>query len=316
MPLIDEFNPDPVDSEIAMQYGTGGGFAQDVIMPTRTVLRDRYKGRRWNMRDYVEAGQTDSKRAPGAAAQFGKEPGVTYFTGAVTERTQRRKIVAENVNNASDPAAVVNAKIRALVNALRGEIEMEVADEVMDETAHETLECSVAWGGTNSDFLGDIDAGKEAFLLQNGMLPTHLLLPPAVMLKAFLDPELVEIRKYLGDEGLLKGTLPPLRDLEFVVPGAIRDASNPGATAVIQRIWNQDAAALLYVDPSAATDDEAMTSILRVASATSAGQDWVAKRYDHWDESTNTEIVQVATFDDWQVTSDAILLLTNPLSAT
>ncbi|HOX20997.1 MAG TPA: hypothetical protein PLI70_08735, partial [Gemmatimonadales bacterium] len=84
---IAQVNPDPVLTGIALQYGTGGGFAQDFVMPTREVAKDEFQYMIWNLRDFIQGTQFDSRRAPAAPSTRSINPAGTWVTGNVHERS-------------------------------------------------------------------------------------------------------------------------------------------------------------------------------------------------------------------------------------
>ena len=313
---IADVAPEPVLTEIAMEYGEGGGYVQDALLPTRTVARNEFKYMTWPFRDFIQGSQYDSRRAPGDTAKKVVTPKGTWDDGQVHERTLKDDLPDEVMANAANDAAYEAAIVRKITNALRLEIEIELEAEIMDDGTHSSAAASATWDhATDAAIEADIDAAKEAFLKQVGFEATHMVIPPATALVAKRDSDIRALRKATDDSLLLNGDLPPVMfGLRVVIPGAIEDTANPGQSASIARVWAQDNVSLIYVDPSASTDPTAMTAVMRFTSAANTGTDWTAYTWRDPDPSKKTNWYRVETFDDLIAVSDCIYIITNTLA--
>ena len=235
---IEDVAPDPVLTEIVLEYGEGGGFAQDEILPTRQVARNSFKYMKWAMRDFIQGSQFDSRRAPGATANRAINPDGTWHTGSVNERTLKDALPAAIMAKSATLADFEAAIARKLTNSLKLEIEIEIEAELNNTTAHAGAAVSVKWDAASAVVIEEnIDAAKEAFLLKCGFEPNVLILPPAVRQIVKRDSAIRALRKSADDSLLLNGDLPSeLFGLRLVTPGAIEDSANPAASASIARV--------------------------------------------------------------------------------
>jgi len=314
---IAQVNPDPVLTGIALQYGTGGGFAQDFVMPTREVAKDEFQYMIWNLRDFIQGTQFDSRRAPAAPSTRSINPAGTWVTGNVHERSLVDGLPDEVINNAASGVRMEEAVIRRLTNALRLEIEYELMGLLTDTATIGYDTPTVKWDASTGTITieADIDTGRERFIKACGFEPTHILLPPAVANAVKRDSTVRDLRKYTEPNLIQAGGLPPvLFGLNVVVPGAIQDTANPAAAASVARVWSTDKAVLLYVDPSAATDPTAMTSVMRFASAASVGENFVARSWRNADPSRQLTEYQVMAFDDIQLVAAAAVIINDVLT--
>ncbi len=314
---ISDVAPDPVLTEIVQEHGVGGGFAQDEIMPTRTVARNDFKYMRWAMRDFIQGSQFDSRRAPGDTAKRAITPEGSWLTGTVHERTLKDALPDEIMANAANQADYEAAIVRKLTNALRLEIENEL-EAALTTTGGSIVDAtpSVKWDAASGVTIEkNIDAAKAAFVLACGFEPNVMILPPLVRDVVKRDATIRDLRKYTEADIVKDGALPDtLFGLKLVTPGAIEDTANPGASASISRVWNGDNVVLMYVDMSAATDPTAMTAVTRFTSAANTGSQWAAYNWRDPDPSAKTSWYRVETFDDIIVTADCAYILSDVLT--
>lgn len=307
--------PDPVLTEIALEYGSGGGFVQDQILPTRVVAKKAFKYMSWAMRDFIQGSQFDSRRAPGDTAKRAITPEGTWHTGAVNERTLKDALpdeVMENVVNSADYEAAI---IKKLTSSLKLEIEIELEAALTDTGSISNAGASAVWDhATDAAIEKDIDVAREAFVKQCGFEPNVIVLPTRVADVVKRDADIRDLRKYTEPGLVMAGGLPAtLFGLQTVVPGALADSANPGAAASIARVWAGEAALLLYVDMSAASDPSAMTCVTRFAYG-AGGQQFSSYNWRDEDPSKKTTWYRVETFDDMIVTADCAYLITNCLT--
>jgi hypothetical protein len=312
---IEAVAPDPVLTEIAMENGEGGGFASEELVPSRGVPRKDFKYMRWDMGDHIQGVQFDSRRAPGDAAKRVTTPGGTWYTGAVEDRALADNLPDEIMDNAVNGADYEASIVKKITNSLRLEIEIAVEAELNNTTTHTDATPSVKWDAASAVTIEkNIDAAKEAFLLQCGFEANYIVLPPAVRQVVKRDSTLRNLRVYTESDIIQDGDVPAqLFGLKTVSPGAIENSANPAQTASIARVWSSDNAVLLYVDPSAATDPQAMTSLMRFYKD-GDGPEYRAYTWRDSNPTAKTTWYAVETNDDFIAVSDCIYIISDVLT--
>jgi hypothetical protein len=312
---IADVAPDPVLTEIAMEHGEGGGYAQDSLLPSRGVPRKDYKYMKWDLGEFLQGSQYDSRRAPGDAANKIKGPEGTWATGAVEERILADNLPDEITDNSANGVNYETAKVKKLTNALRLEVEIALEAELNNTTSHADATPSVKWDAASSVVIeSNIDAAKEAFVAQCGFEPNYIVLPPAVHTVVKKDSAIRTLRKYTDDNLLENGNLPSqLFGLQVVIPGAMEDTANPGQSASIARVWSSENAVLLYVDPSAATDPTAMTAVMRFF-VDGDGSEYKAYTWRDPNPTAKTTWYAVETNDDIVAVTDCIYIISSVLT--
>lgn len=310
---ISDVAPDAHLTNIAMEYGEGGGFAYEQLMPTRSVSRDYFKYMIWNLRDFLQGSQFDTRRGPGASATEAITPGGSFVTGNVHERSLKALLPDEIINNAANGADYVNGTIRSLMNSLRLEVELEFRDAVLGVSNSTTI--TTKWDAASGvDIEGDIDAARELFVKLCGFEPNYILIPPAVADVVKRDSSVRDLQKYTNNL-VNQGMLPDqMFGLNVVVPGAIQDTANPGASASISRAWSADDCALMYVNMGAANSPTEMTAIQRFVSTSAVGTPWAARSWRDSDVSKQSTWYQAMTFDEIKVVADCIYVLDDCLT--
>jgi hypothetical protein len=312
---IESVAPDAVLTEIVMEYGEGDGYAQDQLLPSRGVPRKDYKYMTWNKGEFLQGSQFDSRRAPGAIANRVTTAEGTWATGAVEERMLADNLPDEIMENSVNGANYEAAIVKKLRNALRLEVEIALEAELNDTSTHTDATPSVKWDASSAVVIEkNIDAAKEAFLIQCGFEATHIVLPPAVHQLVKRDSSIRSLRKFANDNLLENGNLPSeLFGLRVVLPGAIEDSANPGQTASIARVWSSDNAVLLYVNSAASTDPSAMTSVMRFYEDGS-GPEFRAYTWRDPNPTAKTTWYAVETNDDIKAVSDCIYIISDVIT--
>lgn len=257
-----DVRPDPVLTPIAQEYGTGGGFAVEACVPRRGVPAFEFKYATWDLgKDLSDF--TETLRAPGDGAKRDIDPTLAWSTGLVLSHGKKQSITDEDRTNAPNPAALERARIQRMVYSLRRAKEIAFRDFVTDTGTIANAAPGVKWDAANNVVIeANIDAAKELFLKACGFEATHILIPPAVAKVMKRDSTIRDLIKYTQDSLLINGDLPPtIFNLKVVIPGAIVNTANPGQASSIARLWAEDKVVLLYVNPQAANDPEAMTSV-------------------------------------------------------
>lgn len=257
-----EVRPDPLLTDIAMEYGTGGGFVAEQLVPRRSVANYEFSYMIWDLGKYV-SDETETLTAPGDGAKEDTEAGGSWVTGMVKDHKKKAKVTDREAAAAPNPAALERAKIQRLVWSLRRAKELRFRDLVQDTGAIANATPAVKWDAAAAVVIeANIDAAKEAFLLLCGFEATHILIPPAVSKVMKRDSTIRDLIKWTQNDLLVNGDLPPtVFGLKVVIPGAVVNTSAPGVAPGLGRIWSTDRVELLYVNPAAAGDPEAMTAI-------------------------------------------------------
>lgn len=300
------FRPDPILTAIAMEYGTGGGFACEQLVPRQEVGSETFRYGLWDLGKYT-SDETESLRAPGDSANIDTDPGYTTTTGRVLSYAKKQKITDEDMRESPNPAALERAKIQRMVWSLRRAKELQLRTLITNTSAIAYTTPSVKWDASTGTITieADIDAAKEAFLLACGFEATHLLLAPAVAKVFKRDPTVRALRKFTDDRLLINGELPPVCfGLNVVVPGGVVNSAAPGATSALARIWTSDKAILLYVNPAAANDPEAMTCVKEFGlPGWPGGPDYGTERWRDPDKSARTD--WISTQSTWMMARQA-----------
>lgn len=258
-----DVRPDPILTNIAMEYGTGGGFAYEQAVPLRRVSSRDFKYAKWDLGKYT-SDFMETLRAPGDPAKKAIDPSITWSTGHVLTHAQKTDIPDELRAEAPNPAALERAKVQRMVWSLRRAKELAFRDLITDTGTISNATPAVKWDAAAAVVIeANIDAAKEAFLLNCGFEANTIILPPAVSKVVKRDSTIRELIKYTTDDLLINGDLPPtIFGLRVVIPGGVVNSSAAAVATSLARIWSTDKAILLYVNPAAESDPEAMTVVM------------------------------------------------------
>jgi hypothetical protein len=144
-----------------------------------------------------------------------------------------------------------------------------------------TLTGTAQWNNASALIEKSIDDAKEAFLLQCGFEATDILVPPACFQIFKRDSTLRAALQYTHGDLLngRGGMDDKVFDLQWHIPGAIRNTANPGATVSVSRLWSDDKVYLMYIDPSVASDPEAVSAAFIAQSETLPDMNWSASSW-------------------------------------
>lgn len=301
---VRDVRPDPVLTRLAVELGQGGAFAADRIAPVATVANDQFKYATWGQEEIKDDVKTT--RAPGASAAE-VELSKTYSTGSVEYHSLTSRIPDEIRNNDPNPASLESRRTRVLTGKLRLGIEKRIAALLAAATKTHTTP-NPKWDATNATIRKDILNAKQAFRRNSGMNPNVIVIPPAVSVSVFNDTNILELLKYTQGNLLADGMIPKIEGMEVIVPGTIKDTSNPGAAASIADVWASDEVYYLYVDPQAGNDLGAQTALRQVRSMATTGQPFSVRRWRDPDVSANSDMVTVECNQDEIVLSQAMIL--------
>jgi hypothetical protein len=286
------------------------------IVPRRTVANREFKYGVWDLGKYT-SDDTADLRAPGAPANQDTDAGLTWVTGMAYAHAKKQKITDEDLANTPNPAGLERAKIQRMVWSIRRGKELALRTIAGNTGLYGHAQPAVRWdAAANVVIEANIDAAKEAFLLACGLEPTHLLLPPLVAKVFKRDPTVRVLRKFTDDRLLINGELPPVVfGLNVVVPGGVVNASAAGIAPALARIWNVANATLFYVNPAAATDPEAMTSVEEFGqTGFPGGGDFPVVTWRDPDLSAKTQWYSVENVWDMEVAAPCIYIMNGVLT--
>ena len=311
-----DIRPDPILTAIAVEAGTGGGFAAEQLVPRRSVSNYEFKYAIWDLGKYT-SDDTETLRAPGDSANTDTDPSLTWVTGMAKAHAKKKSITDEDRATSPNPAALERARVQRMVWTLRREKERRLYALVNDTTVVPHSTPAVKWDAAALVTIElNIDVAKEAFLLACGFEATHLLLPPAVAKVFARDTTIRGLRKFTDESLLINGELPPtVFGLRLVIPGAVANSSAPGVAAALARIWALDNAVLLYVNQAAATDPEALTAVEEFGvDGFPGGASYPVQTWRDPDVSTKTDWYSVENVWTMEYAAPAIYVLEDVLT--
>jgi len=252
---------DPVSTGIIQEYGTGGGYIYDQIAPTIRVNSQSFQ---YGTRDFgPEMSQyVDTKMAPSGPANVYNASGYT-LTDAVTERHGLKGKIEDNeAFESPNPAADLNALLKELMQNLRIGLETELKTDLDAASNATTLTGTSQWNNASAVIEKSIDTAKESFVAQCGFEANTLVVPPACWQVFKRDSTLRGDTKYTHGDILdgNGGYSDNIFNLDFVIPGALLNSANQGATASIARLWATDKVYLMYIDKGVTSTKTAVTA--------------------------------------------------------
>jgi hypothetical protein len=303
MPLnqISNVLPDPILTRLAVELGTGGPFIADMVAPVAQVQLDSFKYATWGQEEIKL--DYKARRSPGQPAnriQLSK----SYTAGNVLYRSLASDIPDEIRQNDPNGDQLDGRRVRVLTNKLRLEVETAVAALCQAATALSALTGTDQWDNAAPvNIRKNLLASKETFRAACGFYPNVLIVPPKAKKYMFAHSDFLSLIQYqAGPEFLKTGQIPVIDNMEVIIPGAIIDASNPGASQSIADVWSTALAGtgnalkeiyFLYVDRTAGNDLEAQTAMRQVRSTATGGNAFNAYRWRNPDLSAKTEHVAV-----------------------
>jgi hypothetical protein len=115
------------------------------------------------------------------------------------------------------------------------------------------------WNDASSDPVSDIDTWKLAVFYATGFMPNRMILPMEAINALKLHPDIIDRIKYTGTGASpARVNLTTLKELfeldEILVPMAVHNTANEGATDVIVSLWGKDA--FLFYAPMSPSMEE------------------------------------------------------------
>jgi len=289
---LSNVRPDPILTNIAMEYSSGPEFVVNQLVPLRPVAARAYKYATWDTARILLNQEAETLRAPGVRANLARDPQLTWATGAVKEYALAAAVTDEERGEAVAGLDLDRVRTENITRKLLMARETYFRDLIQDTGTIASAVPGVKWDAAAAVVIeANVDAAKEAFLLQCGVEPTHIVIPPAVAKVMKRDSTLRALIKWTNDSLLVNGDLPPtIWNMRTVIPGAINNTAAPGAAASVARIWTADKVTLLYVDPAAASDPRAMTAVFG-AYCTYDGQALAVERQRDPYESAKSDLI-------------------------
>jgi len=257
MPSAKDLHVNQALTNFAIKYSAGPGFVADDLFPIVPVKKESDTYHIFTKDDLDDTVET--LRADGDTAN--EIEWSTSTANYSAEEHALRHLVTDRVQRNAD--APIRPKMRAtelIIHKVRMGIEKRVHDIVVDTVTINSAVPAVKWdAAANVVIETNIDAGKEAFLLQCGVEPNLIVIPPAVAKVAKRDSTIRDLIRYTQSDLLVNGDLPPtMFNLRVMIPGSIANTANAGLAQSIARIWSEDRVVLAYVAPS--VGQETMTA--------------------------------------------------------
>ena len=250
-------------SELSLKYKNGAMIA-DMISPRIAVAKESDKYFVYGKQDFnVDDDYRADKADPNWEDTWKIESTPTY----VCEEHSRADLVSDREReNADAPLSPDIDTLETLTNRLMLGREKRLATILTAATTYssssntDTLSGTEQWNNAsfNSDSLADairvrIDTAKEAIRAYIGMDPNTIIIPAAVAKVVARDSEIKDYRKYTDPTLLINGDLPPqLWNMKVLVPGAIYNSANEGATFSGADVWGKNVI-LAYIAPNPKT---------------------------------------------------------------
>lgn len=286
-----DVNPDPVASGIVQSFGRGGEFVHNIAAPLRTVPGKKFRYGKWTFAD-MQSAHHETKMPDNGPANVREHRGFSWSTdtcvahGLIEQWGDTERAESELMGMGSDHEMAIWADINHELG-LGAEAELKTALDAA--TNYTTMTTTMQWDDSSADILGTFDAAKIKFRHACGLNPTHVIIPEDCWAALINDATILNLIRYTTG-GLISdpnsGLLAPIRGIQPIVPTVLKNSANPGATASVAELWSDDKVYFIYVDPTAATNPKAMTSLFFAQSQTLPGLNVAA---DSWRPENRTE---------------------------
>jgi len=252
----------------------------------------------------------DVKRAPGAgyqrqAWQFTQDSYATEERGVEEILDDRERAAYGYTGIRFEQLASDRA-----VSAVLRDLEIEIQGIVQDSGTYTSAGVTVEWNTlATATPVNDVLTARETFKAQLGIYPNTIVMSEKVMTNAVQTAEVQDYVKYGGAPGLDPTQMGSAamsqvwRIPNVVVSQSVRNSANPGATASIADIWDDEFVSLLHVPQG---DDLRAMGFGR----TFAFEDLVIEQYR--DERVRSDVIRARLDVDVKVIhSEAIYILSN-----
>lgn len=271
-----DVNPDPVWSGIVQSFGRGGEFVHNIAAPLRTVPGKEFRYAKWNFAD-MQSAHHETKMPDNGPANVREHRGLTWATATCVAHglieqwgdTERRESALMGMEADHEMAIMQDLSHEIGLGA-----EAEVKAALDAATKATTCTTTQQWDDSSADILGTFDLAKTAFRHNCGVNPTHVIIPEDCWTALINDATILNLIRYTTG-GLVQdpnsGLMAPIRGIQPIVPTVLKNSANPGATASVAELWSDDKVYFIYVDPGAASNPKAMTSLFFAQSQTLPG---------------------------------------------
>jgi len=176
-----------------------------------------------------------------------------------TKNIAARKFLTDRQLRNQDPIVRLEQKtVRKLMTMIKLSVEF-VNHALLDDTdVFDASTPDTLWDAEGADILGDIDAAIDAFMLQAGIEPNKIVIPPQIARVMAADETFLELQKYTKGNLIEGNGLPPvIRNMQVLVPGTRIVTTEPGIETVVGRVWKTNNVGIYYVNPL--LDEETFT---------------------------------------------------------
>jgi len=286
-----DVNPDPDASRIVQSFGRGGEFVHNMVAPLRTVPGKKFRYGKWNFAD-MQSAHHETKMPDKGPANVREHRGLSWATGLcvahglVEEWSDTDRAESELMGMGADHEMAIWQDINHELG-LGAEAEVKAALDAASNAT--TLTTTQQWNDSSADILGTFDLAKKAFRHNCGVNPTHVIIPEDCWDVFINDATILGLEKYTRG-GIVQdanaGLFAPVRGIQPIVPTVLKNSANPGATASVAELWSDDKVYFIYVDPGAASNLKAFTSLFFAQSMTLPGLNVAA---DSWRPTNRTK---------------------------
>jgi hypothetical protein len=313
-----DVNPDPVASGIVQSFGRGGEFVHNVIAPLRTVPGKEFRFAKWDFGD-MQSAHHETKMPDDGPANVREHRGLTFDTDFCVAHG----LVERWGDTARGESALMNMEAdheNAIWDDIRHELGLGAEAEVktvLDAASNATtLTTTQQWDDSSADILGTFDLAKKAFRHNCGVNPTHVVIPEDCWTVLINDATILGLTKYT-QSGIVQDTdaqlFKPIRGIIPIVPTVLKNSANPGATASVAELWSDDKVYFVFVNPAAATNMKALTSLYFAQAMTLPGMNVAADTWrptdktSHWTNYAVTLNRKLKNYDEMIYRLDDVL---------
>jgi len=253
-----DVRPDPIVTQWAVQYGTGGPYIADEVMPSVPVAQRSFKYQTFKADELND--EIETRVGPDGKPNQVRTQKPTFTTGTC-ERNALDDSMSDEVRDAlMNPLLGGERRTRKLVNRLRLGVEKRVY--TLFHAASKTTAAGTAWDNSGATALGirkSLDDATEAMQLRIGTFDPHVAIDVAT---ARVIARVCSAYVVAGRPEMFIGGLFPqgLWGYTWHIAGALKNTLNPLAdfSQTIARVWGAGKEAYLFAtDPT--PDTESMT---------------------------------------------------------
>lgn len=286
-------NPNPALSGIAITYGTGGPFVYDRACPVVQVPAIDYEYATFDKNAKITRAHKTAMPYDGPYNEM-VTPGITWTEGKVRANGLKTHEKNSTLSSAVDPGIIREEAIATLTAELRLGMEAEFKAALDAATNATTLAGALQWNNASATIEKSIDSLKTTYRQQTrGLMLNTLIVPEACWVFLKRDSTIRDALKYTSQDVLNgNGGIPQgmFGIANWIVPEALLNSANPGATASVGDLWSSDKVYALHVNPAISTNRRvqtsaflAMTPVIPELDLNFGVEEWDDERTDvHW----------------------------------